>query len=349
MDFNTVVQQVKKGDIASLYLIHGEETFLAQKLEKMIIDQLLSEEERDTNLFVFDGDPIVSNLINIVESIPFLGEKNVVVVRESRLFRATAKGQSSEDGDAAPQDNSMHDQLSKLFANMPAYSHLLFCTSQKADKRLKLYKTFEKYGVVAAVENLKPRDARNWLQSKVTEMHKKISYEAMEYIVTAISFMPQISVSFLDNEMEKTALYVGNRTQIELKDLMAILSPIPEVSIFALLDSISQKKLTLSLNLLQEQIKNGEHPLKIIALLARQVRLLNQVRALTDQGLSPKQTAEILKLHPFVAEKLQKQCKAFNANKLQKALLSLAKIDWNLKSGRAGAESLESFIIKMCE
>lgn len=349
MDFSTVIQQVKKGDIAPLYLIHGEETFLAQKLEKMIIDQLLSDDERDTNLFVFDSDPISSNLINVVESIPFLGGKNVVVVRESRLFRAPAKGQSSEDGDTEPQDNSMHDQLIKLFGNMPEYSHILFCTSQKADKRLKLYKILEKYGVVVAVETLKSRDARSWLQSKVAEMHKKMSYEAMEYIVTAISFMPQISVSFLDNEMEKAALYVGSRTQIELKDLIAIISPIPEVSIFALLDSMSQKKLTLSLNLLQEQIKDGEHPLKIIALLARQVRLLNQVKELTNQGLSSKQIAENLKLHPFVAEKLQKQCRAFTANKLQEALLSLAKFDWNLKSGRIGANGLESFIIKMCE
>jgi DNA polymerase-3 subunit delta len=238
--------------------------------------------------------------------------------------------------------------LLKLVGNMPDYSFLILVTTDKADKRRKIYKAVEQSGVVVELSPLKAKDVRPWITAKLAAMGRKMLPDAQEHLLTTVSMMPQISLGFLDREIEKVALYTGQGT-ITRKDLVEIMSAVPEVSVFTMIEAVSQKQLGKALKLLEEQLAAGENAIRLLAILARQVRMLWRGRALADRGLNGGQVAEQLGVPPFVGDKLVRQSQSFTAKRLQDTIVMLAEADRDLKSGRADTFVLEKIIISMCQ
>lgn len=123
---------------------------------------------------------------------------------------------------------------------MPPYSYIIFIAPYKADKRRKLYKTVAKYGLVLESEALRAWNINDWLQDKLRSLHKDMDREAYAYFAGAVSMMQQVSLSYLDQEFDKLALFSKDR-RITKAELVEVFSGLPEVSIFALLDAISAR------------------------------------------------------------------------------------------------------------
>jgi DNA polymerase-3 subunit delta len=341
MNYFEAVGELNKGIAKPIYLISGEETFLASKLEKKIIAKLLPESEQD-GLNVMSGDVEIEALIQLIDTVPFFGEKNMIVIRNTNLFKERKKNADHENSSSKAED-----KLIELFADMPPYSALLLITPEKADKRRKLYKTIAKYGAVVEVLPIKAWEVKDWLQEKLHEIDRQFARDAYEYFLELTSVMNHISLGFLDQELDKVAL-ASDKKMISKQELVALLASIPEVSIFAMLDAISDKKVKKALQLLSEQFTAGEHPLKIITMLSRHARQLWQAKLLARQGQPSKTIAGKLGLLPIIAERLVNKSKNFQEEVLKNALLQLADADYKLKSGQSNCILLENIIIELC-
>ncbi|SMC93600.1 DNA polymerase III subunit delta [Sporomusa malonica] len=346
MDYKAVLTAIKQNKFAPVYLLYGEETYHIRQVEQALVNGVVAPEDRDMNLIVFESDPRLEELINTIETIPFLGGKNLVIVRSTALFSAGRKGGGDEVQDKV---DPATERLISLFSNMPSYSHVVFITPDKPDKRRKVYKALEKNGVVLEAAPLKGKDVRGWLTDRLTELKIKMTPDAQEHLLAAVSMMPQVSLDFMNNELEKVILYTADKSLITRQDLLQILSAVPEVSIFTMVEALSQRQTSQAIALLREELTAGEHPVRILALLARQVRQLWQVKELLNKGYGSREVAEFLKVPGFIGEKLAKQSRGFNDAKLKQAMLSLAAADRDLKSGRTGPVVLEKIIIELCE
>lgn len=344
MDHTQILSEIKKGLTRPVYLLHGEETYLARQVERALVDAVLPPEERDMSMSVFERDPSAAELSTLIETVPFMGGKNVIVIRGTNLFRSARKA-ADDAGEDAP--DNVDERLLKLLANMPDYTCLIFMTPDKVDKRRKIYKAVEQNGAVVDLSPLKAKDVRPWVLAKLTEMGRKMAPDALEHLLSAVSMMPQISLGFLDSELEKIALYTKSPS-ITRKDVAEIMSAVPEVSVFAMIEALSQKQTGRALKLLEEQLSAGENAIRLLALLARQVRMLWQGRELSDNGRTTGQVSEQLGVPPFVGEKLVRQSRIFGAAKLRETMVVLAEADRDLKSGRADKFVLERIIIDMC-
>ncbi len=345
MGYAEVIQGLKKGQVKSVYLLYGEEAYFIKQLEQAVITAVLAPEEIDTNLLILDKDPAINELITLIETVPFMGGKNVIHIRGTALLRPKKSG-GNEQGEIS---DKVEERLFKVIGDMPDYTHLILSTTDKVDKRRKLFKLIEKNGAAVELANIKARDVRGWLTAKLVELNKKMDSDAMEYFLGVVSIMPQISLSFLHNELEKAALFTDGKTRINQSDLITIMSSIPEISIFSMIDAVSQKQMGKALQLMGEQLKSGEHPLKLVSLLARQVRLMWQAKEMSKDGYGSREIAERLGLVPFIGEKMLKQSKNFTSEILKEVTLALAAADHDLKSGRANKSALEEIIIAMCK
>lgn len=340
MNFTTLLSQVKKGQLEQLYLLHGEETYLIRQLEQEIIKALLAPDELDMNLSVFEQSLSINELVESIETVPFMGGKNVILLRGTGLFSAKKAG-GKEDG------GEMDERLIKILGNIPEYSHVIFSTTEKVDKRRKVYKQVEKYGVAIELAHFKIKDAREWVVHRLSELGKSMTGDGMEYFLSIVSMMSQISLGFLNSELEKAALYAGDKPSITKDEIAATMAALPEVSVFAMVEAWSQKQTNKTIKLLEEQLSMGEHPLKIIALLSRQVRLMWRVKMLG--GMGSRQIADELGLAPFIAEKTIRQAQGFSIERLKEALVALARADYDFKSGRSHCITLEKIILEMCQ
>ena len=68
---------------------------------------------------------------------------------------------------------------------------------------------------------------------------------------------------------------------------------------FILIEDIVNVRLERAFVILEELLKQREEPIKIASLIARQFRIMLQVKELSKQGYSQQQMASQIGLHPF--------------------------------------------------
>lgn len=365
MTYKAELNKVLAGEIKPIYLLYGEETCRMRDFEKAVIEASLPVVDRENGLIVFDQDPDLRDLTNQIETAPFWSEKNVILVKSTALFRAPRKTKAEEQDEAGEQDEMEpetvaakpgEDDLLAALSNMPSYSTVIFSITAKKeknsykeiDKRRKSFKIVEKHGVVLEVAPLHANEAHEWVQERLLTMGKRLERSAAEHIWSAIGVMTSVPIGFLENELNKLDLYTGKRTLITKQDVMTMMSAVPEVSIFTMLEAMSRKQVREALFLLQQQLSAGVYPLIILTLLARQVRLLWQVKEMSANGSSTPALARHFKLPTFVVERLQRQSRGFSVETLQRAMLSIAEADRDLKSGKATNAVFEIILIDMC-
>ncbi|WP_368784330.1 hypothetical protein, partial [Acinetobacter baumannii] len=74
------------------------------------------------------------------------------------------------------------------------------------------------------------------------------------------------------------------------------------------------------LNTGSSETRGEGEPLKILTLLARQFRILLQIKTLTPRGYSPQQMASLLGVHPYAAKLASEQSRAFSEKALRRIL-----------------------------
>lgn len=235
----------------------------------------------------------------------------------------------------------------QVLADMPPYSYVIFVVNYNVDKRRKLTKLVEKNGQLLEAEPLRPWTINEWLQGKLQALNKELDRDAYAYFSGAVSMMQQISLSYLDKEFDKLAMFSQDR-RITKAELVEVFAGVPEVSVFALLDAISARDAKKALLILHRQLADGIYFTVILSLLTRHVRQLWQARILQQQGVRGKALAKPLELNPFIAERLGRAAMQFPETVLKKAMLQLMDADYYLKTGQAGEEVLEEAVIGLC-
>ena len=170
----------------------------------------------------------------------------------------------------------------------------------------------------------------------------------MLIFLEAIKSMEKISLGFLDQELQKTHT-VSTKKHLSIANFLRIIfSSIPEISTFRLWEALSNKDIATALELFTIQQQAGIHPLRLLKFLARQIDQLWHVKIYLSEGQSTKQIASILKLHPFITEKIIKQTQNFSLDKIQQMIIDIADADYKLKTSSNEPALIENLLIKFC-
>lgn len=349
MKFGEFMAKLQQGDPKHIYLLAGEENYYIEKAQQRILARLFpDEQEIGDALQKLNGTIDSDDLISLIDTAPFFTSKNVLLIKNPAIFRETRKGAAEEFGKKEPSRDKKMERLLAALTDMPSYTYVIFVSNEKADKRRKIYKTVEKYGAVLEAEAIRAWNINDWLQGKLQSMNREMDREAYAYFNGAVSMMQQISLEFLDQEFDKLALFSAER-RITKATLVRVFAGLPEVSVFALMDAISERNSRKALTLLRRQLADGTYFTVILSLLTRHVRQLWQARTLQAKGIRGKALAKPLELNPFIAEKLGRAAAAFSEETLKQSMLELIDADYWLKTGQAGEEMLEHAVVQLCE
>ena len=85
--FTTLSKEIKGGNFRNIYVLQGEEPYYIDRLQQLIIDTALTEDQRDFNLSLYYGNTAnVREVISACQQYPAFSERKVVVVREAQLI-----------------------------------------------------------------------------------------------------------------------------------------------------------------------------------------------------------------------------------------------------------------------
>ena len=329
MNFKDFMKELD-GNLKHVYLLSGKETFYIDKAREKILSKLKIPRQDIFTLDYKDKMPI-SDVINLIETSPLFTKLNVVIIRNATFF--------SGEGNLESLEKSLSDILPTTY---------VIFIAESADKRRKLYKTVSKVGAILEAEQLRSWEVGDWLNEKLKSIGKIMNGQARKFFSERIEVLPEISLWYLENELDKVAAYVSEK-EITVADLQKILTEPPELSNFAIIDAINAKQTEKALQILRNQLRDVYKIPLIIGLLVRNVRQLILAKFYLKRGMKSKELTKPLEVtSPYIAQKIGTAASSYSTKLLEEIFLELADVDFNFKVGRAGAESLEKIVVKLC-
>ena len=171
MDYQQVQNQIRRGQVAPLYLFFGEEAFLARHLVRLLEEQLLQGSLRDFNYALFDGDTVsLEEVINAANTLPVFSEKRLVVVKNAPWFEGTDE----------------EELLLAYLENPSPTTCLVFLAGDQVDARRRPYKILAKNGIVLKTSSPKKGREKVYFIRNGWQQGKKMDYQAQEYLLISL-------------------------------------------------------------------------------------------------------------------------------------------------------------------
>ncbi|CAG7639651.1 putative protein YqeN [Paenibacillus solanacearum] len=337
MDVKTAVRQINKGQHKPVYVCYGPETFLMQEVVERLTDKLVEPGQREFAINKYDmAETPLDVVIDEAETLPFMVPHKIVIASNA-LFLTGAK-------ESAKVEHKPERLLSYLKA--PAeFSIIVFTVdAEKLDERKKLVKALKEADALVPCAALSDSELTQWVQREAEKAGLQFAPGAAEQLIMYTG----TSLQALVKEIEKCALFVGKGGTLTIPDLEQLVTRSIEQNIFQLIECIVQVRLEQAFTMLAELLRRKEEPIKIVALIARQIRIMFQVKDLSQQGYSQQQMASQLGIHPYAVKIAAGQAERFEAKRLGQLLQQLADLDYQMKSGKIDKVlGLEMFLLKL--
>lgn len=217
--------------------------------------------------------------------------------------------------------------------------------AQSVNRGRKFYKAIDKAGAVLEFGSPKRlQEWMAWLDRELASRNKTMKPQ----VKTLFIEWGGHQVGILSQELDKLALYVQGR-EIRAEDVQSIVPQAVEATVFELLDAVAARSTKVAVQKLQ-QVLRQEHPLKVLTMLSRQVRLLLGSRAMRQQGKGVEEASRLLSIKPFEAQKIWQKSSQLTWEQLAWALQECLETDVAIKTGKGDPEFLlELMITKFCE
>ena len=311
-----LIQDLKNGTFAPLYIISGEESYLKEyylgKLKESVIDPAFA----DFNLLEFEGKGLtVEQLTEAIDSYPAMSEKKLIIVTDFDLFKPPA---------------GFADALPGIFGDLPDYVCLVFyydVIEGKPDKRTKLYKTLEKCACFAEFSRQEERELVTWLERRARALGCTIAPEDAAYMI----FLCGNSMTNLAGELEKAAAH-STTGAIQKYNIDAVCSPVLDAVVFDLTDAITAGKFDHAVALVGDLIAQKNNEVMIFTTITRHIQRLYAAKLCAENRGGEKQLMEMIgSKSPYYARQIQNAARRVPLSWLRQAASLCAQTDSALK------------------
>ena len=323
MKVEELEKDLKNGNLSSLYLLYGEETFLLnQQLKK--IKKIFGETVKGINYIIIDENNI-QELISDIETPAFGYPTKLIIAKNTGIFKREGKGKTG--GASKELKDKINDYLKEKIEQINNTVILVFIEDEV--EKNSIYNTIEKIGQVCNFEEQKPFQIIKRLKSICNAYKVNVSDDTLQYLIECCG----TNMQNLINEIRKLIEYAGENGTIQKQDIDKLCIKKIESVIFDLTDNLGQKKVKEAMDVLYNLIASKEPIQKIL------ITLYNHFKKLYFTKLaiaSNKDIATSLNLKPnqiFLVNKYKMQAKGFKTEELRKIVQELEDLDYNYKIG----------------
>lgn len=190
---------------------------------------------------------------------------------------------------------------------------------------------------------LREGDLYQWLSREAQALGKTMNQAAARRLVDTVGD----NLLELSQELTKLALYAGEEKNLTPALVGQVATHSRTYNIFALVEALGEAGVHKRLAPLSHLLDLGEHPVQILGMLARQLRLLLRVKE-NPPGAPPEALPRSLRLPQWSVKKLTGQAARFSIPTLRAHLHRLHQADRQLKTSSANPQLwLEWTVLRM--
>ena len=314
-----------------MLLLHGPDAQLLDDALTLVADRLFPDPASAAfGREVLDGrETDAQTVVTSAMTLPLLGGVRLVVVRHAQALghrHAEALGAYARDPNPTTRLVLVADEGLRTSRDRRA-DHWLVQTLP-----------------AAAIVDLPARQGRElagWLRQRAAAEGLQVSEEAAKLLIEWVGEDGAV----LLGEVRKAALAGGaDNRSVGVREVGAIVGERRLADVFELTRAVGRRDLGLALKTL-ERLLTTEEPMRMLALLARDLRMAWTVRTLAERGQSPAEIARALRLPPAVVETLGR---GDRAARLAEKLARCWAVERQIKSSGEPRAELTVLVADLC-
>ncbi len=325
-----------------LYVLIGEDDFSVRESLEEIKRGLGDPSALATNTAVLGADVTIDKLRGACETVPFLGEKRLVIV-EGLLERFEPRARPGpKKRPAEPTDEAK--SVAAYITRIPDFT-VLALTGGRISPRNPLLTGLSGKAEVKTFPQLRAVALQQWIGRRVAQAGGSMSPQAIALLARFVGS----NLWTMANEIDKLLLFTAGR-RIEEQDVKAVTSYAQEASVFAMVDAILGSRADMAGQLLQKLIQWGAAPAYLLVMLSRQTQMIVRAKELTAQRRPRAEIQERLGLPDFALRRTLEQSGRFSLERLREVYHRLLEADLSIKTGMYDGElALSILVAELCQ
>lgn len=307
-------RHLKNRTLKPLYLFYGDEEFLMQRALERLGQALTGSDGEAPLKTVLEAQEVsLPDFLAQARMTPLWGAGQLLVLRRVETYPAKV----------------LHAILDYLAHPAARARVVLLAPGLKARDLAKstVWKRLQQEEAALGFFHLKEGELQQWLAREAQAQGKTLTQAGAQRLVDMVGD----NLSDLASELEKLTLFAGKEKTLTPNLVSQLASHSRAYNIFALVDALGEPDAQKRLLALAHLLDLGEPPPRILAMLARQLRLLLRLKD-SPAGAPPEAMARSLEVPPWKIKELAKQAGRFTAATLKTHLRRLHHTDQQLKT-----------------
>lgn len=319
----SILNEIKAGDIRPLYFLMGEEAFFIDQISTFIETSVLDETQRGFDqTTIYGKDTSIDAIVSSAKRFPMLAERQVIVVKEAQNLSRTI------------------EDLLTYVKNPQQTTTLVICYKYKSiDKRKALYKALSKAHVVFESKKIYDSKIPSWISGELQKMNLKITPKA-SYLLS--EFLGN-DLAKISNELSKLQLVMGDNDLITPELIQINIGISKDFNNFELQKAIAQLDQKKAYQIVRYFSENpNQHPMVLtVATLYSFFSKLMILHTVNDRN--PKVLSRAIGVNPYFLSDYTAAAKNFPMRRISSVFQTLRTIDVKSKGVGANLKPLDLY------
>ncbi|MBD3949171.1 DNA polymerase III subunit delta [Tuanshanicoccus lijuaniae] len=318
MEFQKVIQALRKNHIEANYLLQGNESYLQQLFLDTLI-QVVGEDQLDRTHFDLD-EVSMTQVLDEADTYAFFTPYRLIIIDNVTFLNAQTTQKLS--------DEESKRLLEYLVNPNPSSIVIWRVESEQLDKRKKVSKAFLKEVTVVDATAMKQAEVERFVTQHVKGQSLQMTDDARKELLQRV----QYRLSDAMNELMKLEQYALSGNPIN-KDVVQQLVPRSlESNVFELSNAIMAKQLAKATQIYEDLLLMRNEPIALHALMVSQFRLLIQVKLLAAAGRLEHEIATQLGVHSYRVKLAMQSARQYPLEQLTALYQQLIETDYRMKT-----------------
>jgi DNA polymerase-3 subunit delta len=309
-------------NFAPLYFFFGEETFLIDELQDLLIENALEPQQHDFNLDVIYGSETeASQVIGLCQGFPAGAPKRVVIVREFEKLE--------------------NNRQFKAYAQQPnPQSIVLLACASKPNLSAHPYRALKEHATWSGFESPYDNEMPGWIENYVSGQGYEIEPRATQMLADYVGTDLQRAAS----EIEKLMTFSGDRTRLTTDDVLAASGQTREFNVFELQAALGEGRHADAERIANRILQQASNPrgeaIMIVAVLNGYFDKLWKLQKPGALRQNKYDLAGEIGVSPYFVEEYKQAAQRYSRAAIADAYAALLAADYELKGGASREASL---------
>ena len=304
---NSILSDIKKGDIKPIYFLFGEEPYFIDKVSNYIEENLLDDAEKEFNQVVLYGrDVTVDDIVSNAKRYPMMAERQVVIVKEAQDLSRSI------------------EQLTPYVENPQSTTVLVLCYKyKKLDGRKGLSKAIKKNGVLLEAKKMYDNQVGPWINDTLRNAGYRISPKGVQMLGDFLG----TDLGKITNELNKLMLVISKETEITPELIEENIGISKDYNNFELLKAIGVKDMVKAQRIARYFVQNPKSNPLVLTISSMHTFF---TRLLMYHGLPRKDKATVAKtlgVNPYFTDEYMTAARYYPMKSVSAAIAYIREVD----------------------